>query len=290
MKYTVAESGNNRLFWVSYADLMTALFIIALALFVLSYQMFKMRENALLVAEEQLKIRGMELDEQSLALQNLRLRVEELDKQTLAVAALKRQLSKGELQAASLIQQLNDERARLAVMEEEYKKLQEIQKAIENLDPRFFVYQPSFKRHILKPQVQFSKGKSGISSHYKPMLVEAGKALRALSKRLDPQDNIKYLLVIEGMSSKDNYNRNYELSYERALSLFRLWKSEGIHFDPQRFEVMISGSGEGGVGRSLRNESQNQRFLIQIIPKIGELHDIDYAGGRKSIEHMKLTP
>ena len=174
MKYTAAESGNSRLFWVSYADLMTALFIIALALFVLSYQMFKMRENALLAAEEQLKIRGMELDEQSLALQNLRLRVEELDKQTLAVAELKRQLSQGELQAASLIQQLNDERARLAVMEEEYKKLQEIQKAIENLDPRFFVYQSDFKRHILKPQVQFGKGKSVIAPHYRPMLVEAG--------------------------------------------------------------------------------------------------------------------
>ena len=282
-----AESGNGQMFWMSYADLMTALFIISLALFVLSYKMFKVRELDLTQAEEKLRLRSMEIDKQSLALETLRLRVVELDKQTLAVAELKRQLSEGELHATELIQQLNDERSRLAVMEEEYKKLQEIQKAIENLDKRYFVYQPAYKRHVLKPQVQFSKSKSDIANYYKPMLVEAGRALSELAFRLDPNDNIKYLLVIEGMASKDAYTRNYELSYERALSLYRLWAKEGIHFDPNRFEIMISGSGEGGVGRDRRKESNNQRFLIQIIPKIGELQDVDYSKGRKGIASIR---
>lgn len=268
---------NGNLFWISFADLMTALFIVALALFVLSFQLFNLREDDLHAAEEALRLRSAELDRQSKSLDDLRARVVHLDKQAAAIKVLKQKLNDEELLAASLIEQLNDERKRLAVLEEEYKKLQEIQKAIENLDPRFFVYQPDYKRHVLRPQVQFPTGSSQIAASYKPMLVQAGRALRQLSYRLKPEDNIKYLLVIEGMSSKDDYHRNYELSYERALALFRLWKEEGIYFDPQRFEVMISGSGEGGVGRDPKNEANNQRFLIQIIPKIGELTTIRYA-------------
>lgn len=253
------KQDSSRLFWVSYADLMTAMFIIVLALFILSYKMFKMRADALVLTEEELRVRSLELDKQSVALEEL-----------------KRRLSAEELHASSLIQELNNERARLVVMEEEYKKLQEIQKAIEKLDPRYFMYQPEYKRHVLRSQVQFPKGKSDITDAYKPMLVEAGKALKGLVDQLEPNDNIKYLLVIEGMASRDAYTRNYELSYERALSLFRLWEQEGISFDQNRVEVMISGSGEGGVGRNPVDEVRNQRFLIQIIPKIGELKGVNY--------------
>jgi len=254
------KKDSSRLFWISYADLMTALFIIALALFVLSYKMFKIRAEALVLTEEELKVRSLELDQQSLALEEL-----------------KRRLSEEEMYASSLIQQLQTERARLIVMEEEYKKLQEIQKAIESLDPRYFVYQPAYKRHVLRTQVQFPKGKSSIPGGYETTLLEAGKALEGLVDKLDPNDNVKYLLVIEGMASADSYSRNYELSYERALSLYRLWEEKGLSFDQDRVEVMISGSGEGGVGRNPYDESKNQRFLIQIIPKIGELKAIDYA-------------
>lgn len=267
-----AESG--KLFWISYADLMTSLFIIVLVLFILSYQLFKVRENDFLTAEEQLRLRSIELDEQSLALEKLRVRSLELDQQTVAFNELKRKLSNEEIHASALIEQLNDERNRLAVMEIEYKKLREIQRAIENLDSRYFAYQPEYKRHVLRGQVQFGKGESKIDPQYKSMLVESGRALKRLMDRLDPDDNINYMLVIEGMSSRDAYSRNYELSYERALSLFRLWENEGLHFDPGKVEVMISGSGEGGMGRDRYNEQKNQRFLIQIIPKIGELKAI----------------
>lgn len=254
------SSNSGTLFWVSYADLMTALFIVALALFVLSYKMFKIRETDLNSTSNELRVRSLELDKQSQALEDLQ-----------------RRMSEEEMFASSLIQQLNTERARLVVMEEEYKKLQEIQKAIEQLDPRYFMYQPRYKRHVLRTQVQFPKGGNSITSSYEPMLLEAGRALRGLVDQLEPNDNIKYLLVIEGMASSDDYSRNYELSYERALSLFRLWEERGIAFDDNRVEVMISGSGEGGVGRDMVDEERNQRFLIQIIPKIGELKAIDYG-------------
>ncbi|MEM7659325.1 MAG: hypothetical protein AAF399_24610 [Bacteroidota bacterium] len=253
------KKDSSRLFWVSYADLMTALFIIALALFVLSYKMFKMRADALVLTEEELRVRSLELDQQSQALEEMQ-----------------RRLSDEEMFASSLIQELNQERMRLLVMEEEYKKLQEIQKAIESLDPRYFVYQPAYKRHVLRTQVQFPKGANTIPDSYETTLLEAGKALGGLVDKLDPNDNVKYLLVIEGMASQDDYSRNYELSYERALSLYRLWEEKGLTFDPNRVEVMISGSGEGGIGRDPFDETKNQRFLIQIIPKIGELKAIDY--------------
>ena len=252
------KKDSSRLFWVSYADLMTALFIIALTLFVLSYRLFQVRASALISTEDELRVRSLELDAQSVALEDL-----------------KRRLSEEEMYASSLIQDLNTERARLIVMEEEYKKLQEIQKAIESLDPRYFVYQPAYKRHVLRTQVQFPKGKSTIAGSYQYTLLEAGKALQGLVDKLDPNDNVKYLLVIEGMASSDAYSRNYELSYERALSLYRFWEEKGLSFDQDRVEVMISGSGEGGVGRDPVDESKNQRFLIQIIPKIGTLKSLD---------------
>lgn len=253
------RTDSSKLFWISYADLLTALFIVALALFVFSYKMFLVRQEDLLDTTETLRVKSLELDKQELALENL-----------------KRKLSEREMFASSLIQQLNNERMRLLVMEEEYKKLQEIQKAIENLDPRYFTYQSEYKRHVLRSQVQFLKGQSIIQPQYESMLQEAGKALKGMIDNLEPDDNIKYLLVIEGMASQDSYSRNYELSYERALSLVRLWEEKGIRFDPNRFEVMISGSGEGGAGRDPVNEERNQRFLIQIIPKIGELQAIQY--------------
>lgn len=267
------KKDSSRLFWVSYADLMTALFIIMLALFVLSYKMFKVRADALISTQDELKVRSLELDKQSLALEEL-----------------KRRLSAEEMYASSLIQELNNERARLIVMEEEYKKLQEIQKAIESLDPRYFVYQPAYKRHVLRAQVTFPKGKSDIPNQFENTLLQAGRALEGLVQKLEPNDNVKYLLVVEGMASRDTYSRNYELSYERALSLYRFWEGQGIDFDPNRVEIIISGSGEGGVGRDLINEDNNQRFLIQIIPKIGELKAIDFSAIHATDSSASTSP
>ncbi len=285
------KSASGKMFWLSYADLMTALFIVALALFVLSYRMFQVRALALEEAEAALHMRSEELDQHSIMLEEMRLRTVNADKQKAAVKTLTAKLSEEEMLATTLIQQLqderaylfdlqqrlNDERGRLLVMEEEYKKLQEIQKAIENLDSRYFVYQPQHKRHVLKKEVHFPAGKSEIGTAYKAFLSEAGRALQRMILQLDPKDNIKYLVVIEGMASQDNYAKNYELSYNRALSLYQFWADMGIQFDPRRFEVMISGSGVGGVGRNQANESMNRRFLLQIVPKIGTLNGVAVA-------------
>ena len=252
------RKSEGNLFWVSYADLMTALFIVMLTLFILSYKLFKDKEDIVIAREAKLEM------------------VEDrLNAQEQSILQLQSALSAEEMNAAALIEDLNNEKARLVVMEVEYLKLREILKAIEKLDQRYFVYQPEYKRHVLKRQVQFPKGSAAINDSYQTELRNAGQELLRLVNEIELEGtNIKYLLVIEGQSSSDSYSRNYELSYERALSLFRLWKTQGIEFDPNRVEVIISGSGEGGVGRNMTNEALNQRFLIQIIPKIGELKDI----------------
>ena len=89
---------------------------------------------------------------------------------------------------------------------------------------------------------------------------------------LEDLEDIKYLILIEGMSSSDNYKNNYLLSYARAWAVKKLWDTNNIDLDPSICEIQISGSGPGGIGRYPKNEDKkNQRILIQIIPKIGNI-------------------
>ncbi len=56
------KSKSTNIFWASYADLMTALFIVMLALFILSYKLFQDRQSELIVlANQYQKIREIEV-------------------------------------------------------------------------------------------------------------------------------------------------------------------------------------------------------------------------------------
>jgi outer membrane protein OmpA-like peptidoglycan-associated protein len=248
------KQSNSSTFWASYADLMTALFIITLVLFVLSYKLFRDKEIAYQVQAEELRLRGLRLSEQEIY----------SDK-------IGNSLNIEKVRVDSLLQLLQQDRGRLAVLEEEYRKLKEIERAVSQLDPRYFEYQPRFKRHVLKTAVQFQSGRSQIQPQYENMLINAGQALKRLIANIDTLDDIKYALIIEGQASKDTYAKNYQLSYERALALKQLWEKNGIRFSPDKAEVLISGSGTGGAGRVATDEKLNQRFLIQIIPKVGTI-------------------
>ena len=66
-------------------------------------------------------------------------------------------------------------------------------------------------------------------------------------------------------------NRNFELSYKRALALYSFWKIKKIEFKPETCDIQIAGSGTGGVREySGDEEYKNQQFLIHIVPKIGK--------------------
>lgn len=160
---------------------------------------------------------------------------------------------------------------------EQLEKIHELQTAVQELPAEFFQYQPKYKRFKLNKQILFGELESDIDSDYYSYLIEVGNSITKLIDDLNSNEeyskfDIKYLVVIEGMASKDNYALNYELSYKRALALYNFWKSKGIEFDAETCEVQISGSGIEGIREySGKEEFKNQQFLIHIIPKMGKI-------------------
>ena len=161
------------------------------------------------------------------------------------------------------------------ITEQQLNKMREMQAAVKELPQEYFTYQSEFKRFSLNRQIQFPSGKSDITGEYKDYLLNVGKSIESLISKLKSKyqnENIKYLIVIEGMASVDGYSLNDELSYQRALALARFWKAGNVVFDPNFCELQIAGSGTGGIGRFTGTEEfKNQRFLIQIVPKIGDI-------------------
>ena len=159
--------------------------------------------------------------------------------------------------------------------EAEINKIKEIQNAISNIDSTYFAYNAEHKKHILKIDVGFQTNSADItdiSIETRHQLLNAGKAINQFIKNACQKYNAQYLLIIEGQASKDNFIRNNELSYERALALVNYWKNNGVLFNPEQCEVIISGSGQDGTLRiqpDVAGNVKNQRFLIHILPKPG---------------------
>lgn len=213
---------NKSFFWASYADLMTSLFFVMLALFIVT-----------VVALNKARLDGIERTK--------------------------------ELQA-------------------KIDKADEINNATRELDSLhsdYFQYFPEYKKHKLKISVNFpaeSPSMANIPNKTKQDLIAVGKILQEfINKTTKSNPQIQYLLIIEGQASKDNYSQNYELSYQRALSLKKFWEQFGIHFADKNCEVLICGSGDGKLsGTGLMREQiefLNQRFLIHILPKPGKIGD-----------------
>lgn len=160
---------------------------------------------------------------------------------------------------------------------EEFEKIEEIKRSLNNIDSTYFTYNPEYKKHILNIRVEFPTGQSNITKVDPQTLFklkEAGLSIRnQIMETTKSNPEIQYLLIIEGQASKDYYMYNYELSYSRALALRNYWKSQGIEFG-NNCEVLISGSGIGGTMRE-SDEKKNQRFLIHIIPKTGVIEEHD---------------
>lgn len=157
----------------------------------------------------------------------------------------------------------------------ELDKINEIRTAIENIDTVYFEYNPQFKKHILKTEVKFRTGShnmNDLSDATKKELLSARSSIEeTLEKLVEKDDSASYLLVIEGQASKDSYFLNDQLSYDRALALYKFWfpDSDTLSFGRFPCEIVIAGAGvRGGKPRSKVN-SDNQRFLIQILPKPG---------------------
>lgn len=238
---------NKDSFWPTYVDIMTTLFAIMVVLFAVSYSRFRVKE-----------------------------------------AELKKIVNK-------------------------YEEIRSIYKVVENIDSTYFEFNPRYVKHIFRIQVTYQKGKFSLyeleedktdnmaAELLRQKIIDAGKEIQktiiSLQNSESMKQDIKYLVVIEGQASADgyytnDYYNNDVLSYQRALALHRFWKEEAsIDFSKMdKCELVISGSGEGGVPRFTEKdykscseyvdgaivkksdyEKFNQRFLIHIVPVIGNI-------------------
>lgn len=174
------------------------------------------------------------------------------------------------------------------ISEEQLQSIRQIQEAVNQLPTDYFEEDVINKRWVLKRTYspKFLVGDYDIRIlNDTTSLIKVGNSLMGVIDRLNKMRNdprykdmdITYLVVIEGMASKDNYYDNDALSYKRALMLYYLWKRNGISFEESQCEVQVSGSGIRGRGRfnadgrHPEDEVKNQRIMIQIVPKISNI-------------------
>lgn len=154
-------------------------------------------------------------------------------------------------------------------------KIEELQKSTEDLDPKYFAYDALYKKFVLNIEIKFPKKSAyfeELSEETQNQLFEAGKILYSFIFEKHKELGADYVLVIEGQASKDHYIYNDELSYQRALSLKNFWLNKGLDFSLiGGCELLVAGSGTGGVPRDKTDEENNQRFLVTLITKPGEI-------------------
>lgn len=227
------KGSKGALFWTSYSDLMTTLFFVMLVLFIV-----------VTIAMGRIVQVGNNATE---TIDSLIICIENLE------------------------DSVNVERRTV-------EKIREIEKSIENIDHNWFEYKPQYKKHMLKIDVTFETGQSDITNiplDTREDLYQAGLAIERFLNKAEKEfgESVEYLLIIEGQASNDGYSRNFELSYERALALYKYLKeNRSLDLKRKNCEVLISGSGTQGTMRALPDNGSNktnQRFLIHILPKPG---------------------
>ena len=191
--------------------------------------------------------------------------------------------------------------SRFRVKEDEFRKLADkyeeiksIYDMVEKIDSSYFEFNKEYVKHIFRIQVKYQPKEFNIhkleadrhnraeADSLRSRIKEAGRVIESTILKLQQSDStkqdIKYLVVIEGQASRIPFDEgpwrnNNTLSYLRALHLHQFWKEEaGIDFsNMKKCELVISGSGEEGVPRDSLVEENNQRFLIHIVPVIGNI-------------------
>jgi len=159
--------------------------------------------------------------------------------------------------------------------EQQLSKIKEIQAAVRELPKNYFSYDSIYKRFSLVRNIEFEPQQDIIKVKDVQYLIGVGNSIRTLIQTLKDKyanQDIKYVVIIEGMASSDTYQDNFPLSYKRAWAVQKLWQQKNIMPDQTVCEIQIAGSGTGGIGRfPISDEKKNQRILIQIVPKIGEI-------------------
>lgn len=164
----------------------------------------------------------------------------------------------------------------LLVALREFNRIKAINETIKALsEGGNYYYNENCKRFELIQDILFEPNTAVIPRNKKKQLIVAGKELKKLIDNFKNEENIKFLIIIEGRAARhENMRKNLQyagnvkdLSYSRALALYNLWNENGIKLNSRNSEVLIAGSGfDGSCRYSGAEEEKNKRFIIQIIP------------------------
>jgi len=177
---------------------------------------------------------------------------------------------------------LKSNQANLEADKQQLEKIKNVQKAIENLDTKYYHFDSINKRYKLNIDVKFNPNSFEINDIPLDKRIELAKAGKNLYDKIksiiDTSKTIDYLLIIEGNTQRSNDNWRtspdvgYVLSYKRSLSLYSYWKKMGHDFGDlgSQCEVIIAGSGYFSQSRDVVYEEKNRRFTIQVTSKVGK--------------------
>lgn len=238
----MAKGNKSSLFWTSYSDLMTSLFFTLLVLFIVG----------IIVMGQALK----KANDYQTVIQSKYDTIRAMEKKANALIATQNEIN----------------------------KIRAIENSIQNINRTWFEYNSEYKKHILKIDVSFPVGQSDItdiSLAKREDLYKAGLAINLFLEHAEKEygESVKYLLIIEGQASNDNFVGNFDLSYQRALALYKYYQINcNLNLKRNNCEVLICGSGTEGVLRAYPDNAsnkKNQRFLIHILPKPGIINSYE---------------
>jgi outer membrane protein OmpA-like peptidoglycan-associated protein len=159
-------------------------------------------------------------------------------------------------------------------LEKVLEDIKKVEASTRDLEGEYFSYNKEYEKFILNIDCQFPVREYDINlldTKTREKLMDAGKQVKNF---LDQHSENQYLVIVEGQASADSEamtEYNYNLSFQRALSLIKFWaKNPNVKFSAKNCELQIAGSGDGRLSaKNMRDpiNEKNQRFLIYIIPK-----------------------
>lgn len=180
---------------------------------------------------------------------------------------------------------------RMEATEQQLEDIKKVQASTKELDrSNYYAYKPEYKKYVLTVRCFFNALKYDLPDLQTntDKLKSAGMEIKNFLSR---NESNQYLLIIEGQASRNSPQMtelNYNLSFQRALTLMKFWKDICKIDFGSNCEIQIAGSGDGRYnfgwtdgedteafkkldGTLMRErgdkEFVNQRFIIHIIPK-----------------------
>lgn len=159
-------------------------------------------------------------------------------------------------------------------IEKVLEDIKKVEASTRDLEGKYFSYNKEYEKFILNIDCQFPVREYDINlldERTRSKLMDAGQQVKDF---LEHHSNNQYLVIVEGQASANSEawtEYNYNLSFQRALSLIKFWATNpNVKFSDKNCELQIAGSGDGRLSAKTMRESineKNQRFLIYIIPK-----------------------